>query len=95
MFYRSPSTKPCVVETSVDGPSANAPVDNPPASQRVCSAELLLSDEPFKEFMISWSRFQRLSCPLAFSYTPGLIHALLQSNNDRVAYIESFSSLSV
>ena len=40
-------------------------------------------------------RFQRLSCTLAFFYTPGLIHELLQSNNDRVAYIESFSSLSV
>jgi hypothetical protein len=41
-----------------------------------------------------WGRFQRFSCPLAFFYTPGLVHALLQSNNDRVAYIESFSSLS-
>ena len=29
------------------------------------------------------------------SFTPGLVHALLQSNNDRVAYIESFSSLYV
>jgi hypothetical protein len=28
-------------------------------------------------------------------HTPSLIHALLQSNNDGVAYIESFSSLSV
>jgi hypothetical protein len=39
--------------------------------------------------------FQRLSCPLAFFCIPGLVHALLQSNNDRVAYIESFSRLSV
>ena len=30
-----------------------------------------------------------------FFYTPGLVHALLQSNNDRVAYNESFSSLYV
>ena len=40
------------------------------------------------------SHFQRPFCPLAFFYTPGLVHTLLQSNNDRVAYIESFSSLS-
>ena len=91
----SPSTKPCVVKTSVDGPSANALVDNPSASQRVCSAEWLLSGEPFKESTFSWSRFQRLSCPLTFFYTPELIHTLLQSNDDRLAYIESFSSLSV
>ena len=37
--------------------------------------------------------FRRLSCPLAFFYIPGLVHALLQSNNNRVAYIESFSRL--
>jgi hypothetical protein len=37
--------------------------------------------------------FQKPFCPLAFFYTPGLVHTLLQSNNDRVAYIESFSSL--
>ena len=73
----------------------NAPVDNPSASQRVCSSECLLSVEPFKESIFSWSRFQRPSCPLAFFYTPGFIHALLQSNNDQVAYIESFSNLSV
>jgi hypothetical protein len=42
----------------------------------------------------SWSHFQRSFCLLAFFYTPGLVHTLLQSNNDRVAYIESFSSLS-
>jgi hypothetical protein len=52
-----------------------------------------LSGEPFNESIFFCSRFQRLSCPLAFFYTPGLVHALLQSNNDRVAYIESFSSL--
>jgi hypothetical protein len=40
------------------------------------------------------SHFQRPFCPLAFFHTPGLVHTLLQSNNDRVAYIESFSSLS-
>jgi hypothetical protein len=45
--------------------------------------------------MFSWSRFQRLACMLAFFYIPGLVHALLQSYNDRVAYIESFSRLSV
>jgi hypothetical protein len=45
--------------------------------------------------IFSWSRFQKLSCPLVFFYIPGLVHALLQSNNDRVAYIESFSRLSV
>jgi hypothetical protein len=45
--------------------------------------------------IFSWSRFQRLSCPLAFFYIPGLVHALLQSNTDRMAYIESFSCLSV
>jgi hypothetical protein len=45
--------------------------------------------------IFSWSRFQRLSCPLAFFYIHGLVHALFQSNNDRVAYIESFSRLSV
>ena len=71
------------------------PVDNPSVSQRVCSAEFLLSGKPFKESIFTWSRFQRLSCPLAFFCTPGLIHALLQSNNDRVAYIDSFTSLSV
>jgi hypothetical protein len=38
--------------------------------------------------IFSWSRFQRLSCPLAFFYIPGLVQALLQSNNDRVAYIK-------
>ena len=76
-------------------PSANALIDNPSALQRVCSAEWLLSSEPFKESIFSWSRFQRLICSLAFFYTPGLVHVLLQSNNDQVAYIESFSSLSV
>jgi hypothetical protein len=35
--------KPCVVKTSVDGPSANASVDNPSASQGVCSGEWLLN----------------------------------------------------
>jgi hypothetical protein len=35
----SSSTKPCAVKTSIDDSSANAPVDNPLASQRVCSAE--------------------------------------------------------
>jgi hypothetical protein len=55
--------KPCVVKTSVDGPSANALVHNPSASQRVCSAEWLLSGEPFKQSIFSWSCFQRLSCP--------------------------------
>ena len=89
------STKLCVGKTSVEGPSANAPVDNPSASQRVCSAEWPLSGGPFKESIFFWGRFQRLSCPLAFFYTPGLVHALLQSNNDRVAYIESSSSLYV
>jgi len=54
-FYRSLSTKPCVGKTSVEGPSANAPVDNPSASQRICSAEWLLSGEPFKESIFSWS----------------------------------------
>jgi hypothetical protein len=79
---------------SIDGSSANAPIDNPSASQRVCSAEWLLSGEPFKESTFSCSHFHRPSCPFAFFYTPGLVHVLLQSNNDRVAYIESFSSLS-
>ena len=87
--------KPCVVKTSVDGPSANASVDNPSASQGVCSGEWLLSGEPFKEYIFSWGRFQRHFCPLAFFYTPDLLHALLQSDNDRVAYIDSFTSLSV
>ena len=41
--------KLCVAKTSVEGPSANAPVDNPSASQRVCIAEWPLSGEPFKE----------------------------------------------
>ena len=95
MFHWSPSTKPCFVKTSVDGPSANAPVDNPSASQRVCSDEWVLSGEPFNESIFSCSRFQRPSCPLVVFYTPGLVHALLQSNNDPVAYIESFSRLSV
>jgi hypothetical protein len=45
--------EPCAVKTSIDGPSANAPVDNPLASQRVCSAEWLLSGEPFKESIFS------------------------------------------
>jgi hypothetical protein len=45
--------KPCAVKTSIDGPSANAPVDNPLASQRVCSAEWLLSGEPFNESIFS------------------------------------------
>ena len=94
MLYRSPSTNHCAVKTSIDGPSASAPVANPSVSQRVCSTEWLLSGEPFKESIFSWSHFQRPSCPLTFFYTPGLVHALLQSNNDRVAYIESFSSLS-
>jgi hypothetical protein len=43
------ATKLCVAKTSVEGPSANASVDNPSASQRVCSAEWPLSGEPFKE----------------------------------------------
>jgi hypothetical protein len=43
---------------------------------------------------ISLKCIQRLSCPLTFFYTHGLVYALLQSNNDREAYIESFSSLS-
>ena len=51
--------------------------------------------ESSNDKIFSWSRFQRLSCPLTFFYIPGLVHAMLQSNNDRVAYIESFSSLSV
>jgi hypothetical protein len=69
-FYRkSPSTKPCVVKTSVDGPSVNAPVDNPSASQRVSSAEWMLYWERFKESIFSCSHFQRFSCPLAFSFT--------------------------
>jgi len=38
--------------------------------------------------------FQELSCSLALFYTPGLDHALLQSTNYRVVYIESHSSLS-
>ena len=83
------------VKTYVDSPSANASVDNSSASQRIGSAEWLFSCEPFKESIFSWSRFQRPSCPLAFFYFPGMVHALLQSNNDRVAYTESFSSLSV
>ena len=58
-------TKLCVVKTSVEGPSANAPVDNPSASQRVCSADWPLSGEPFKESIFFWSRFQRLSCPFS------------------------------
>jgi hypothetical protein len=79
----------------VDGPSANAPVDNQSVSQRVYSAEWLFSSESFNGYIFSWSRFQRPSCPLAFFCTPDVIHALLHSNNDRVAYTESFSSLSV
>jgi hypothetical protein len=51
--------------------------------------------ESSNDKIVSWSRFQRLSCPLAFFYIPRLVHARLQSNNDRVAYIESFSRLSV
>ena len=66
----------------------NMPADNPSASQRVCSAEWLLSGESFKEYIFSWSHFQRPFCPLAFFYTPGLVYTLLQSNNDQVAYIE-------
>ena len=65
------------------------------ASQRVCSAEWLLLWEPCKESTFSWGRFHRPSCPLPFFYTSGLVHALLQSNNDRVAYIELFSNMSV
>ena len=42
------STKLCVAKTFVEGPSANAPVDNPSASQRVCSAEWPLSGKSFK-----------------------------------------------
>ena len=53
--------KLCVAKTSVEGPSANAPVDNPSASQRVCIAEWPLSGEPFKESIFFWNRFQRLS----------------------------------
>jgi hypothetical protein len=56
--------KPCAVKTSIDGLSANAPVDNPLASQRVCSAEWLLYGEPFKEYIFSWSHLQRSFCPL-------------------------------
>ena len=63
-------------------------------AQCVCSAEWLLSGEPFKESIFSWSHFQRPFCPLTFFYTPCLVHTLLQSNNDQVAYIESLSSLS-
>jgi hypothetical protein len=66
----------------VEGPFANAPVGNPSASQRVCSAEWPLSREPFKESIFSWSHFQRPLCSLAFFYTLGLAHTLLQSNND-------------
>ena len=63
-------------------------------TQWVCHlATSLLKSSNDKIF--SWNRFQRLSCPLAFFYIPGLVHALLQSNNDRVAYIESFSRLFV
>jgi hypothetical protein len=63
-------------------------------TQWVCHlATSLLKSSNDKIF--SWSRFQRLSCPLAFFYIPGLIHTLLQSNNDRVAYNESLSRLSV
>jgi hypothetical protein len=55
------STKLCVAKMSVEGPSANAPVDNPSASQRVCSAEWPLSGEPIKESIFFLNRFQRLS----------------------------------
>jgi hypothetical protein len=75
---------------------------------RVCSTDWLLSDEPFKDSIFSWDRFQMPTIPLAFFYSPDLVHvllqanndrvsvqALLQANNDRVSYIESFISLSV
>ena len=39
--------------------------------------------------------FRGVPVPFPFFYTPGLVHALLQSINDRVAYIELFSSLYV
>jgi hypothetical protein len=55
----------CCFKTSVEGPFANAPVDNRSVSQHVCSAEWLLSGEPFKESIFFWSRFQRLSCPFS------------------------------
>jgi hypothetical protein len=47
------------------------------------------------ESIFSWGRFHRPFCPLPFLYTPSLVHTLLQANNDRVAYIELFSSMSV
>jgi hypothetical protein len=50
-----------VAKTSVEGPSANAPVDNPSASQRVCSAEWPLSGEPIKESIFFLNRFQTLN----------------------------------
>jgi hypothetical protein len=50
-----------VAKTSVEGPSANASVDNASASQRVCSAEWPLSGEPFKESIFFWNRFQKTS----------------------------------
>jgi hypothetical protein len=49
--------KHCAVKTSIDGPSANAPVDNPLSSQCVCYTEWLLSAEHFKESIFSWSHF--------------------------------------
>jgi hypothetical protein len=53
-----------------------------------CLASLLMSLSSFgvvfRGFPVLWR-----------SFTPGLVHALFQSNNDRVAYIESFSSLYV
>ena len=54
-----------------------------------CPARLLRS---LSSFGVVFRGFPVL---FPFFYTPGLVHALLQSNNDRVAYIESFSSLCV
>jgi hypothetical protein len=54
-----------VLIASVNNETANAPVDNPSASQHVCSAEWPLPGEPFKESIFFWSRFQRLSCPFS------------------------------
>jgi hypothetical protein len=56
--------------------------------------------ESFSEAVMSFgvllhSRFGSRAASMAFFYIPGLVHALLQSNNVRVAYIDSLSRLSV
>jgi hypothetical protein len=94
-FIGPHSKRFCVVKTSVDDPSANAPVDNPSALQRICSVEWLFSGEPFKEPIFFWGRFRR-----PFISFCVLLHSRFGSHSAsieqyRVAYIESLSCLPV